>query len=41
MDFLYEHTISILFGVAIAMGLILLFLVKRQERNEAKSKKSK
>ena len=38
MDFVYEYAISILFGVAITMGLVLLFLVKRQEKNESKSK---
>ena len=40
MDFVYEYAISILFGVAIAMGIVLLFFVKRQGKNEAKSKKN-
>ena len=39
MDFFYEHFIVIAFGIVIAMGLIILFLVKRQEKEESKSKK--
>jgi len=40
MDFLYEHTISLLFGFIIIMCLVLFILLKISEKNEAKSKKN-
>ena len=40
MEFLYDNFMDFLFGFLILMGLFFIYIFKRQEKEESKSKKT-